>query len=202
MRRNNTPNAVSSNDLILDGESLSLVSVTLDQKVLDDSEFSVSPEKLVVKDVPEKFELAIVVEIDPASNLSLEGLYLSNGSYCTQCEAEGFRRITYYLDRPDVMASFTTRIEADKKAYPQLLSNGNKIDGGDLEDGRHWVLWEDPHKKPCYLFALVAAKLAVLEGEFTTSSGRDVALEIYADERDLDKCHHAMQSLKKRNGLG
>ena len=194
--RNSAPDAPKDADLVLDGESLSLKSISLYQKILDEDQYQLDNGKLIVKKVPDRFELATVVEIDPARNLSLEGLYLSNGSYCTQCEAEGFRRITYYLDRPDVMSAFTTRIEAEKTSFPQLLSNGNKIDSGDLENGRHWVLWEDPHKKPSYLFALVAAKLAVLEDRYVTMSGRDVCLQIYADEQDLDKCHHAMLSLK------
>ena len=194
--RNTASSFSQAEDLILDGESLKLISVDLNQRRLSEEEYLLKKSKLIIKQVPDRFELDVVVEIDPASNLSLEGLYLSDGSYCTQCEAEGFRRITYYLDRPDVMSSFTTRIEADKNKYPQLLSNGNKIDSGDLGDGRHWVLWEDPHKKPCYLFALVAAKLAILEDHITTMSGREVTLQIYADEKDLDKCHHAMRSLK------
>ena len=117
--------------------------------------------------------------------------------FCTQCEPEGFRKITYYLDRPDVLSSFTTRIEADKTLYPVLLSNGNKTDSGDLADGRHWVSWEDPFKKPSYLFALVAGNLKSVDDNFTTCSGRKVQLQIFVEEKDLDKCDFAMTSLKK-----
>lgn len=138
----------------------------------------------------------IETEINPEANSSLEGLYLSDGAYCTQCEAEGFRRITYYLDRPDVLAKFTTKITADKASFPFLLSNGNKIGEGELENGRHWVQWEDPYAKPSYLFALVAGDFDLLEDTFTTKSGREVALQIFVDKGNLNRAPHAMTSLK------
>ena len=148
-------------------------------------------------DVPEKFTLEVETFIKPQENFSLEGLYKSSGNYCTQCEAEGFRKITYFLDRPDVMALFTTTIIADKEKYPVLLSNGNPVDAGDLDDGRHWAKWHDPFKKPSYLFALVAGDLAYIEDHYTTISGRDVLCRIYVQHHNIDQCDHAMASLKK-----
>jgi len=138
-----------------------------------------------------------VTEIDPESNTYLEGLYRTSGNYCTQCEAEGFRRITYYMDRPDILSSFTTKIVADKSENKVLLSNGNLIDSGELENNQHYAVWEDPYKKPCYLFALVAGNLEVVEDTFITKDNRKVALKIYVEARNLDKCKHAMTSLKK-----
>jgi aminopeptidase N len=135
--------------------------------------------------------------IKPQENTALEGLYKSSGLYCTQCEAEGFRKITYYLDRPDVMSVFSTKIIADKNQYPLLLSNGNLVNQGELDNNRHWAQWYDPFKKPAYLFALVAGDLALVEDSFTTQSGRDITLRIYVEEKDVDKCDHAMQSLKR-----
>ena len=132
----------------------------------------------------------------PAANTALEGLYQSGDALCTQCEAEGFRHITYYLDRPDVLARFTTKIIADKIKYPFLLSNGNRVAQGELENGRHWVQWQDPFPKPCYLFALVAGDFDVLRDTFTTRSGREVALELYVDRGNLDRAPWAMTSLK------
>ncbi|MDH5633493.1 MAG: aminopeptidase N [Gammaproteobacteria bacterium] len=195
LRRN--PEAADSNAALeLDGEDMELVSVTLDDKLLDAAAYQLSEEKLVIADVPDAFTLKIVTRIKPQQNTRLEGLYMSDGMYCTQCEAEGFRRITYYIDRPDVMAKFTTSITADKGAYPILLSNGNCIDSGDLDGGRHWAKWEDPFKKPSYLFALVAGDLDCLEDTYTTSSGRKVDLRIYVDRGNLDKTDHAMASVK------
>lgn len=179
--------------LVLNGKDMDLVSVKLNG---DDTEYSVDSEKLTIENVPEKFELDLVVDIDPAKNTALEGLYVSNGMYCTQCEAQGFRRITYFIDRPDVMATYKVRIEADKDKYPVLLSNGNNVATGNLENGRHFSQWHDPFPKPCYLFALVAGDLKYLEDQFTTKSGTDVTLRIFVEEADLDKCPHAMQSLK------
>lgn len=186
-----------SDDLVLQGNELTFKSAVLNGNALTPEHYSVDPNSLTIYRVPDRFELEISVEIDPDRNLSLEGLYRSEGMYCTQCEAEGFKRITYFLDRPDVMSVFSTRIEADRARYPVLLSNGNKIDAGDLEGGRHWALWEDPFKKPCYLFALVAGDLDCLRDSFVTCSGREVSLEIYAEQKDLDKCEHAMLSLKR-----
>ena len=146
--------------------------------------------------MPERFTLEIITRIQPEKNTALEGLYVSNHIFCTQCEAEGFRKITYFLDRPDVMARYRTRIEADRTAYPVLLANGNKVDSGERPNGRHYAVWEDPFPKPAYLFALVAGDLSVLEDSFVTKSGREVSLQIYAEPDQIDKCGHAMTALK------
>lgn len=183
--------------LRLDGEGLLLRSVAIDGVELLAEAYQVDEKSLTLSSIPERFDLKIVNDIDPEKNLSLEGLYLSDGMYCTQCEAEGFRRITYFLDRPDVMSVFSTRISADKTAYPILLSNGNETGRGDLEGGRHWLEWQDPFKKPCYLFALVAGRLQAVEDNFITQSGRGVKLQIFVEAKDVDKCDHAMQSLKR-----
>ncbi|WP_375753983.1 aminopeptidase N [Vibrio sp. HN007] len=179
--------------LELEGEQLKLVSLHVDGT--EWSKFEESEGKLSVFDLPEQFELQIKTEINPEGNTALEGLYKSGGAYCTQCEAEGFRRITYYMDRPDVLAKFTAKVIADKAQYPYLLSNGNKVDEGDLENGRHFVTWEDPHPKPAYLFALVAGDFDVLRDNYVTRSGRDVALEIFVDKGNLNRANHAMVSL-------
>ncbi len=196
-RRNPQANAGAPNELVLDGNDLVLEKVTLDGKVLDPSSYTVTQESLVIPQLPDSFTLECETRIMPQDNTSLEGLYKSRVMFCTQCEPEGFRKITYYLDRPDVLSSFTTRIEADRNLYPVLLSNGNKTDSGDLADGRHWVTWEDPFKKPSYLFALVAGNLKSVDDSFTTCSGRKVQLQIFVEEKDLDKCDFAMTSLKK-----
>jgi len=185
--------------LILAGENLGLISVVLnDENQLTDQHYLQTPDSLIIHEVPQHriFVLTIENTINPKANTALEGLYLSNGMLCTQCEAEGFRKITYFLDRPDVMAQFTTTLVGDKDRYPVLLSNGNKIAQGDLADNRHWVTWEDPFNKPCYLFALVAGQLDCIEDSFTTQSGRNISLQIFVEKHDLDKCAHAMQSLK------
>ncbi len=189
-------------DLVLDGEHLELLSLSLDGAALPASRYREADGRLTVFSVPERFELTSVVRIEPEKNTALEGLYRSNGMYCTQCEAEGFRRITWFPDRPDVLSRFTTTVRADREHYPLLLSNGNPVASGeesegDGQGGRHWVTWEDPFPKPCYLFALVAGDLACLKDTFTTASGREVALHLYAEHRDLDKLDHAMVSLKK-----
>lgn len=197
MRRNPEYKNGATKRLVLNGgEDLSLKSITLDGQELSDSDYHLSGEVLELDIHTESFVLEIETGIQPQNNTRLEGLYKSNGMYCTQCEAEGFRHITYYLDRPDVMSKFTTRIEADKKNYPILLSNGNQVGSGDSGGGRHWVRWEDPFKKPCYLFALVAGDLAVKEDHFITMSGRDVLLQLFVEPHDLDKCDHALLSLK------
>ncbi|MBL4608456.1 MAG: aminopeptidase N, partial [Pseudomonadales bacterium] len=197
MRQNPEAKSNATRSLVLNGgEDIVLRSITLEGKVLNESDYQLSSELLELEIKFDSFVLEIETEIQPHNNTRLEGLYQSNGMYCTQCEAEGFRHITYYLDRPDVMSKFTTRIEADKKAYPILLSNGNKMACGDLTGDRHWVSWEDPFKKPCYLFALVAGDLAVKEDHFTTMSGRDVLLQLFVESDDLDKCDHALLSLK------
>jgi len=183
--------------LVLDGEQVKLVSVAIDGRTLDNSAYSVSDERLTIHTPPAAFTLEIVTEIAPEKNTTLSGLYTSNNMFCTQCEAEGFRRITYFLDRPDNLAVYTTRIEADKKAYPILLSNGNPIARGDLAGGRHFVSWNDPFPKPSYLFALVAGDLGVLRDEFTTMSGREVALAIYVEHGNEPKVTYAMDSLKR-----
>lgn len=183
--------------LVLAGQDLDLLSVTIDGKVLADDAYQVGDESLTIKDLPNSFRLEITTRINPKENTALEGLYLSSGNFCTQCEAEGFRRITYYLDRPDVMSSFTTTLTADKECYPVLLSNGNLEASGELEGGRHWARWQDPFKKPCYLFALVAGNLSFIEDNFVTRSGRKVCLRIYVEAHNINKCDHAMRSLKR-----
>ena len=182
-------------DLILDGECLALESLAINGEPVAENRYRYEKDKLTIESVPETFSLTSVVRIEPEKNTALDGLYRSNGMYCTQCEAEGFRRITFFPDRPDVLARFTTTVRADKKRYPLLLSNGNPVEQGE-EGDRHWVTWEDPFPKPCYLFALVAGDLACLEDSYTTGSGRQVSLRLYAEHRDLDKLDHAMLSLK------
>ena len=179
--------------LVLDG-SAKLLSVKINGAAVD---YVLEDETLTIADVPsERFTVEVETEILPAENKSLMGLYASGGNLFTQCEPEGFRKITFYIDRPDVMSKFTTTIVADKKRYPVLLSNGNKIDGGEFSDGRHWVKWEDPFAKPSYLFALVAGDLAVTEDRFTTMSGRNVKIEFYTTEADKPKVGFAVESLK------
>ncbi|CAG36893.1 aminopeptidase N [Desulfotalea psychrophila] len=191
------PDGNPAEGLLLLGEELLLKEVALDGRTLNKNDYEQTDKFLRIADVPENFILRLVTEIYPDKNTSLEGLYRTNGNYCTQCEAEGFRKITYYPDRPCVLAPFTTRIEADKKACPVMLSNGNRIDAGELEGGRHFALWQDPHPKPSYLFALVAGELVAIEESFTTRFGREVALKIFVEERNKTKCDHAMVSLKK-----
>jgi aminopeptidase N len=183
--------------LELDGEHLELISVALDGRRLAAEKYIFADGTLRIEAVPEQFELEIATRIAPASNTALEGLYLSSGNYCTQCEAEGFRRITCWPDRPDVMAVFTVTVIGPQATCPVLLSNGNLLEQGALDDGRHFAVWHDPFPKPSYLFALVAGQLVRIEDSFTTMSGRTVALHIYVEERNRDKCAHAMQSLKK-----
>ncbi len=183
--------------LELNGCRLQLLEVRLEDHILSEDEYQIEGEWLRIPQVPAAFTLMIKNTICPKNNTSLEGLYLSNGMLCTQCEAEGFRKITYFPDRPDVMAKFTTTLKANKKHYPILLSNGNWIASGESSEGKHWVTWEDPFKKPCYLFALVAADLVCKEDCFITSSGREVALKLYVEPQDLDKCDHGLTALKK-----
>ena len=195
IRRN--PDAADDNaPLVLDGENLTLLAICLNGQRLPEPRYSVDAETMTIADLPDRFTLEIITRIQPDKNTALEGLYVSNHIFCTQCEAEGFRNITYFLDRPDVMARYRTRIEADKTAYPILLANGNKVDQGERPGGRHYTVWEDPFPKPSYLFALVAGNLALLEDQFTTHSGREVSLQIYAEPDQIDKCDHAMESLK------
>ncbi|MCT4710263.1 aminopeptidase N [Enterobacteriaceae bacterium H11S18] len=180
--------------LRLDGGDLTLVSVHVNDKAWQ--HYRLEEGALVLEQLPETFTLTIVNDISPATNTALEGLYQSGEALCTQCEAEGFRHITWYLDRPDVLARFTTKLIADKTKYPFLLSNGNRIAEGELENGRHWVQWQDPFPKPCYLFALVAGDFDVLRDSFKTRSGREVALELFVDRGNLDRASWAMTSLK------
>jgi len=195
-RRNPVANS-KNQTMTLFGEELELLTVKVNGIKLDAKEYKVDDKTLQLNQLPEDFILEIETAIFPSKNTSLEGLYRSSGNYCTQCEAEGFRKITYYPDRPDVLSRFTTRIEADKAACPVMLSNGNLVKKGDLERNRHFVVWEDPFPKPSYLFALVAGDLVSLDDEFVTRSGRIIELKIFVEERNKDKCDHAMLSLKK-----
>ena len=179
--------------LVLDGEGLSLVSVSLDGVPF--TQYEQGESSLTLFNLPAECVLTIVTDLDPAANTALEGLYKSGDAYCTQCEAEGFRRITYYMDRPDILARYSTRISADKGKFPYLLSNGNKVASGDLDGGRHFVQWQDPFPKPSYLFALVAGDFDVERNHYVTQSGRKVALEIFVDKGNLDRAGFAMESL-------
>lgn len=183
-------------DLRLDGQELELVSVAVDGRALASNEYRLDDESLTLFDLPAHFELSVVTRIHPEVNTALDGLYKSGGMYCTQCEAEGFRKITYYLDRPDILAPFTTTIVASRN-YPVLLSNGNQIDAHELADGRRSVTWRDPFPKPSYLFALVAGDLAVLRDEFVTTSGRKVELRIYSEPHNIAQCRYAMGALQR-----
>ncbi len=189
--------AAGSRPLLLDGKRLVLTALRLDGVSLPDVRYTADGERLAIFDVPAAFTLEVETEHHPRENTALEGLYCSAGMFCTQCEAEGFRAITYYPDRPDVMAVFTTTITADRERCPVLLSNGNLVAAGELSGGRHYATWHDPFRKPCYLFALVAGDLARIEDSFTTRSGRSVALHIFVQEKNRHLCDHAMHSLKK-----
>jgi aminopeptidase N len=182
--------------LRFNGERLKLISAAIDGRVLGEDERTVDGEFLTIATVPDAFTLETEVEIDPENNKALEGLYMSGGRFCTQCEAEGFRKITYWPDRPDVLARFTVRIEADK-AFSRLLSNGNLIEAGDLPGGRRYAVWNDPFPKPCYLFALVAGELDMLEDQLVTMSGRTVALRIFVDPGMAPRATYAMDALKR-----
>ncbi|MGQ7247789.1 aminopeptidase N [Halomonas sp. V046] len=184
-------------ELWLDGEALTLTSIAVDGQALAEDEYEVSADGLRIKRLPDACLLDTEVEIAPKDNTALAGLYQSGGMFCTQCEAEGFRRITYYPDRPDVMATFSTTVIGDAGREPVLLSNGNPVEKGELPNGRHFVTWDDPHPKPCYLFALVAGDLSKVEDAFTTMSGRHVTLQIWVEAENLDKTDHAMASLKR-----
>jgi len=183
--------------LELMGELLDTRRVALDGRELGSEEYAVAEESLTLASTPASFVLETTVAIQPEKNLALSGLYRTSGNFCTQCEAEGFRRITWFLDRPDVMASYRVTIDGDPTDLPVMLSNGNRVSEETLDDGRRRVVWEDPHKKPSYLFALVAGKLKCHAGSFTTQSGREVALEIYVEPQNIDKCEHALDSLIK-----
>ena len=181
----------------LDGERLDLQSVAIDGQPLDTTRYRIETGKLIIDNPPQAFRLDIVTRINPAANTALEGLYMSGGRFCTQCEAEGFRAITFALDRPDVLARYAVRIEADKAAYPTLMANGNLTETGDMEGGRHFAVWVDPHPKPSYLFALVAGRYDSIEDVFVTRSGRKVALAIHVDPGDAERARYAMDALKR-----
>lgn len=183
--------------LRLDGQDLELVSVRLDGQLLSSNQYQVDDESLQLFGLESEHEIQIVTRVHPESNTALEGLYRSSKMYCTQCEAEGFRKITYYQDRPDVLSKFTTTIRADALRYPTLLSNGNRVAKETLPDGRTSVTWEDPFPKPSYLFALVAGDLRMIEDEFITKSGRHVTLRIFSEAHNIDQCHYAMEALKR-----
>ena len=196
MRRNPAAGA-GLPPLQLDGQQLELLTLALNDRELTPADYQLSDSHLRLQPDSASFVIDSSVRIHPESNTALEGLYKSGGMFCTQCEAEGFRKITYYLDRPDVMSKFTTTLSAEQHSYPVLLSNGNPIASGSEDGGRHWATWQDPFMKPAYLFALVAGDLWCVEDSFTTMSQREVALRIYVEPENIDKCQHAMDSLKK-----
>ncbi len=183
--------------LILNGEALDLVRIAIDEDALAPADYEIGAQTLTIRRPPHDFMLDVETAIAPDKNMALSGLYLSNGMFCTQCEAEGFRRITYFPDRPDVLAKYSVRIEAEKARYPVLLSNGNLLATGDLPGGRHFAQWADPHPKPSYLFALVGGDLAAAEDEFVTRSGRRVALKVFVQPKNLDKCGYTLEALKR-----
>jgi aminopeptidase N len=183
--------------LHLDGRQLELLHIEIDGRELSSSEYVVDSERLTIPDVPADFTLETLVEINPEANTALEGLYRASEIFCTQCEAQGFRKITFYPDRPDVMACYTTTLVGDRQTTPVLLANGNLVDSGVLDDGRHFATFEDPFPKPSYLFAMVAGRLTAIDDSFITMSGRNVSLQIFVEERNRYKCEHAMVSLKK-----
>ncbi len=195
VRRN--PDSTDTQQWRLDGRDMRFVSVAIDDRQLSENEYRLTDDALVVDNPPERFTLAVENVIDPEHNLSLEGFYRSGDILCSQCEANGFSRITYFPDRPDVMARYTTRISADAKTFPVLLANGNCVDSGELDGGRHYAVFEDPFAKPCYLFAIVAGDLGVIQDCYTTTSGREVDLRLYTEHGNEDQCHHAMASLKQ-----
>ncbi len=195
--RNSQAEARGLGPLRLDGENMELLSLKMDGITLGADRYICSSTGLLIIAPPERFTLEVTTRLQPEANTALQGLYLSSGTFCTQCEAEGFRRITYFLDRPDVMARYTTTVVADQKTCPVLLSNGNPVERGELENNRHWIRWQDPYPKPAYLFALVAGDLACIEDQYTTTSGREVALRIYVESHNATRCDHAMASLKK-----
>ncbi len=196
MRRNQRLTSDSLPALVLDGQLLELVSVALDEQPLQVSDYQQDEDTLTLTPAKAEFVVSVTTRIEPQHNTALEGLYQSGKMFCTQCEAEGFRKITYYLDRPDVMSRFTTTVIASRD-YPILLSNGNPVANGKEKGGRHWVTWEDPFPKPAYLFALVAGDLCLIQDSFTTVSGREIDLRIYVEPENREQCGHAMDSLKR-----
>jgi aminopeptidase N len=198
LRLKPNPQAAAPAALLLDGNDLQLAGLAIDGEPVAAERYSVTSDRVTIPQPPHRpFVLMVETIVDPATNTQLMGLYRSGGTYCTQCEAEGFRRITYFPDRPDVMAVFTTRIEADKSEAPVLLANGNLIESGDLAGGRHFARWHDPFPKPSYLFALVGGDLACVEDRFVTMSGREVALRIYVEHGKENRCGYAMDALKR-----
>jgi len=193
----NSQSDESSCTLFLNGEDLELLEIQIDEKELGEEKYEIDETGIILSQVPDSFILNIKTKIYPDKNTALEGLYRTSGNFCTQCEAQGFRKITYYLDRPDVMTRFTTRIEGDSRSCPILLSNGNKIESGELPNNRHFAVWQDPFPKPSYLFALVAGDLVCIKDSFTTKSGHDLDLHIFVESQNSKKCSHAMVSLKK-----
>src|SRR5215472_4816358 len=185
--RRNAAAADPKAPLHLDGEALTLTGVKLDDRPLAAGEYRLEPSSLTIPNPPDAFTLTVETRIEPQNNTVLSGLYKSGGNFCTQCEPEGFRRITYFIDRPDVMARYSTRITAEKARYPVLLANGNPVERGETDARRHWAKWVDPHPKPSYLFALVAGDLVAVEDRFTTRSGKEVALAIWVRRGDEDK---------------
>ncbi len=183
--------------LCLHGDELTLVSIKLNDIELSTNEYIIQHDELIIDNDLNEFKLEIVTRLEPQNNTKLAGLFRTNSILCTQCEAQGFRRITYFYDRPDVLTTYTTKIIADKSSYPVLLANGNLIDSGSLEENRHYAIWEDPFKKPSYLFALVAGNLAHIKDKFVTKSGKTIDLRIYVEHKDIHKCEHAMLSLQK-----
>ena len=189
------PDAADDCPIELDGQDMALKSVSLDGRALSEAEYSLDADRLIINGAPAECTLEIKNTIRPQENTALEGFYPSGEFLLTQCEAEGFRKITYFPDRPDVMTLYEVTIEADKARYPVLLSNGNAVDSGDLDNGRHWIRWEDPFHKPSYLFALVAGDLEYIEDTFVTRSSRSVTLRVYVEEENIDRCDFAMESL-------
>ena len=197
VKRNPASNNPSSELVLQGGKDIKLQEVMMNGLILDTSSYDLEGSVLSVHQCPDTFELTTECLIQPQLNTSLEGLYKSGGMYCTQCEAEGFRNITYYLDRPDALSIFTTRISADKTTYPILLANGNPLEHGDLDNGEHFAVWHDPFPKPAYLFAMVAGDLVRQDGLFTTQSGRQVDLQIFVEAHNSHKCDHALSALKR-----
>ena len=193
----NKENNQSTKVLVLDGDNLELIAVKLDGNMLSKEDYNLCNEQLILNNIPDSCEVEITTKINPEGNKALEGLYLSSGMFCTQCEAQGFRRITYFPDRPDVMSRYEVTLVGDKMKYPILLSNGNLIESGDAEIGRHWATWQDPSLKPSYLFAVVAGDLYVKEDSFTTMSGREILLQVFVEHENSHKCDHALISLKQ-----
>jgi aminopeptidase N len=197
MRRNSEQHKGYAGPLVLVGQQVELLNIKVDGQLLTTDDYHLEDDALTINKITDEFVLEISTRIEPQNNTALEGLYKSGSMFCTQCEAEGFRRITYFLDRPDVMSVFTTEVIADSAKYPILLSNGNAVERKELDSGRHSVTWHDPHKKPCYLFALVAGSLLVKEDTFVTMSGRTVDLQIFVEPQNIDKTDYAMDALKR-----